>query len=269
MKKSDKRESKRNQKKTIGDIIRSIILAVAVGVFLYSGLQLYHIYSEYKKGADEYDQVRQYLTLPDTAGDDNLDQGGDPAKITVPQVDFEALRQINPDVVAWIQLDALDISYPVVKGTDNDRYLSYTFEGNKNSAGAIFMDYSNASDFNDCNTLIYGHNMKNGSMFGKLKKFQREDAYSKSPYFWICTPSGSYRYEIFSYHTTSATGDTYTMYSGPGEEFKAYLDNMQSMSEVSTQVQLTQDDKIVTLSTCTGNDATRFVVQGKRLPEVY
>ena len=128
-------------------------------------------------------------------------------------------------------------------------------------------DYENSSDFSDCNTLIYGHNMKNGSMFGNLKKFTEDQStYEKSKYFWILTPEKNYRYEIISAYTTGVNSDTYTLFKGPGEEYLNYLNTIQGYSEIKTEAtELTVKDKIVTLSTCTGNEATRFVVQGKQV----
>ena len=129
------------------------------------------------------------------------------------------------------------------------------------------MDYENSGDFSDCNTLVYGHNMKNGSMFGHLKKFREYDKlYKQDKYFWILTPERNYRYEIITAYTTSVNSDTYTLFKGPGEEFEKYLETIKGYSEIKTDdTDLTIKDRIVTLSTCTGNESTRFVVQGKRV----
>lgn len=171
-------------------------------------------------------------------------------------------------MISWIYVDALpDISYPIVQGKDNQTYLHQTYEKNYNFAGTIFVDYENGRDFNDCNTLVYGHNMKNGSMFGHLKKFtEDEKLYNNDRYFWILTPDKNYRYEIISAYTTGVNSDTYTLFKGPGEEFEEYLKKIKSYSDIKTEdTELTIKDKIVTLSTCTGNESTRFVVQGKRV----
>ena len=109
--------------------------------------------------------------------------------------------------------------------------------------------------------------MKNGSMFGNLKKFTEDQStYEESKYFWILTPEKNYRYEIISAYTTGVNSDTYTLFKGPGEEYQNYLNTIQEYSEIKTEAtELTVKDKIVTLSTCTGNEATRFVVQGKQV----
>ena len=265
--------SKNNKKKaSLGGVLRNIILIAAVCVFLFSAYQLVNIYLEYKKGTDEYDKIREYVKEPEgkkeEPKDETEDQGEKKEELIGPQIDFAGLKEINPDVVGWIQMEALDVSYPIVKGTDNDHYLHYTFEGQKNAAGAIFMEYTNNSNFEDCNTIIYGHNMKNGSMFGTFRTLHEPENLT-SPYLWICLPDKSYRYEIFTVHTTSATGDTYTLFSAPDDQFTQYLNKMRDASEFPVGTAPTKDDKIITLSTCTGNDATIFVIQARRLPEVY
>ena len=107
-------------------------------------------------------------------------------------------------------------------------------------------------------------------MFANLKKFtQDEELYKKSKYFWILTPDMNYRYEIVSAYVTGVNSDTYTLFKGPGDEFQQYLNNIKGYSEIQTEAgEMTIKDKIVTLSTCTGNDATRFVVQGKQVDAV-
>lgn len=265
-------EKKRQKKKSkAGDIVLTLVLIAAIGVFCYAAYNLYHIYTEYKKGTDEYNHIAQMaVTERDPDEMINMEPAGPEGEHLKPPitVDFASLKSINEDVIGWIYVEALDdINYPVVQGEDNNVYLHTTYEKNYNFAGTIFVDYENSPDFNDCNTIIYGHNMKNGSMFGHLKKFtENDEAYKKSKYFWILTPEKNYRYEIISAYTTSVNSDTYTLFKGPGEEFQKYLDTISGYSEIQTNPgEMTIEDKIVTLSTCTGNEATRFVVQGKRV----
>lgn len=260
--------SRQNSKKTKkkGDIVLTLALIVAVAVFCFAAYNLFHIYTEYKKGTDEYNHIEQMAVTerdPESTEEaSDTEQGLQPPF----DVDFAALQGVNPDVVGWIYIEALDgISYPVVQGEDNEEYLHTTYENNYNFAGTIFIDYENSRDFSDCNTLVYGHNMKNGSMFGQLKKFSEDQTtYEKSKYFWIFTPEKDYRYEIISAYTTGVNSDTYTLFKGPGDEFQEYLDTIKGYSEIETDdTELTIKDRIVTLSTCTGNDATRYVVQGR------
>lgn len=265
--KNNTQKQPEQKKKKKSDVLLTIALIVAIAVFCYAAFNLYHIYTEYKKGTDEYNQIEEMAVTERDA--DSAEVAGPSAQIKPPiEVDFDKLKSVNEDVVGWIYVDALpDISYPIVKGKDNQTYLHQTYEKNYNFAGTIFVDYENSGDFSDCNTLVYGHNMKNGSMFGHLKKFREDDKlYKQDKYFWILTPERNYRYEIITAYTTSVNSDTYTLFKGPGEEFEKYLETIKGYSEIKTDdTDLTIKDRIVTLSTCTGNESTRFVVQGKRV----
>ena len=265
--KNNTQKQPEQKKKKKSDVLLTIALIVAIAVFCYAAFNLYHIYTEYKKGTDEYNQIEEMAVTERDAV--SAEVAGPSAQIKPPiEVDFDKLKSVNEDVVGWIYVDALpDISYPIVKGKDNQTYLHQTYEKNYNFAGTIFVDYENSGDFSDCNTLVYGHNMKNGSMFGHLKKFREDDKlYKQDKYFWILTPERNYRYEIITAYTTGVNSDTYTLFKGPGEEFEKYLETIKGYSEIQTDdTDLTIKDRIVTLSTCTGNESTRFVVQGKRV----
>ena len=260
------------KKKKAGDVVLTIVLIAAICVFCYAAYNLYHNYTEFKKGSDEYNSIAQMAVTerdPDQDAEEAETAGPAGSTLRPPlDIDFESLRKINTDVIGWIYVEALDgVSYPVVKGKDNEEYLHMTYEKNYNFAGTIFIDYENKPDFSDCNTLVYGHNMKNGTMFGQLKNFSKDDsAYNKSKYFWIFTPEKIYRYEIISAYTTAVDSDTYTLFKGPGQEFVDYMNKIVSYSDIKTTPgELSVEDKIVTLSTCTGNESTRYVVQGKRV----
>lgn len=265
--KNNTQKQPEQKKKRKSDVLLTIALIAAIVVFCYAAFNLYHIYTEYKKGTDEYNQIEEMAVTERDA--DSAEVAGPNAQLKPPiEVDFDKLKSVNEDVVGWIYVDALpDISYPIVKGKDNQTYLHQTYEKNYNFAGTIFVDYENSGDFSDCNTLVYGHNMKNGSMFGHLKKFREDDKlYKQDKYFWILTPERNYRYEIITAYTTGVNSDTYTLFKGPGEEFEKYLETIKGYSEIKTDdTDLTIKDRIVTLSTCTGNESTRFVVQGKRV----
>lgn len=182
-------------------------------------------------------------------------------------INFEELQKLNPEVIGWIRIGALDLSYPVAQAEDNDFYLHRTFLKEDNFAGCIFLNCDNSNEFTDQNTIIYGHNMKNGAMFGTLKKFSEQETYDKNPYFWIFTPKFIYQYQIFSTSIVARSGDPYRV-SFPDDEFEAFLEHSAETSEIETDVKVTKDDRVVTLSTCTGDDTTRRIVQGV-LCQVY
>ncbi len=255
--------SKGTKKKSgAGKVVWWLILLIAIAVFCVSGYKLASTMMEYKKADNEYEKLEEeYAEVPQdvTTSDEVEEEEG-------PVIDFDALKAVNEDVIGWLVVEALDISYPIVQSDDNDFYLHRTTEKTYNFAGSIFLDYMNKPDFSDCHSIVYGHNMKNGSMFGTLKQFRNEDVYSKSMYFWICTPEKNYKYRIFSAHEVQVESEAYTLFSGPGKAFEDYLKKMKELSEIPVgDVAFDKMDRVVSLSTCTGDSSTRFIVQGKRL----
>lgn len=286
-----KRKKRKKKKKTFGDIMSMLLMLIALCVFLFSGYTLFGFYKEYKKGSDEYENLADSYTSVDKETEDfdalegaaenpgqsisgrevaTIIENGQ--EVTVPvmknPIDFDELSAVNEDIVGWLRIRALDISYPVVQGEDNDYYLHRTFEGVENFAGCIFLNSDNKPDLTDQNTIVYGHNMKDGSMFGKLKNFREPDTLKKSRYFWIFTPDIIYQYRIFSASVVSQVGLTYQTFF-TDEEFDTFLNAAYQNNEIDAgSVDVTKEDRVVTLSTCTGDDATRFVVMGK-LAQIY
>lgn len=276
----------KKKKKKGGNPLFTVIFIAALAVFCFSGYKLIGIYLDYKTGTDEYRDLQQYTTeitkMPETpapakAEDTSAESASVAASEPEPEapdypteppmgVDFAALKAINPDVKGWLYIEALDISYPVVQGPDNDTYLHTTYEGTSNFAGSIFLDYQNQGDFSDGNTIVYGHNMKNLSMFGKLKQMKEQEKYKDSVYFWMMTPESNDVYQIFSAFYTEADSDVYTLYSGGGEAFAQYLNTMAARSEILVeQPPMDENSHIIVLSTCAASDTTgRFVVLGVR-----
>lgn len=255
-------KKKRRQGGGILRVISAIVLIAALAIFCYAAFNLYSIYSGYKAGTDEYDKLKEYVTVPKesvTASGVDLSESG--------EVDFAALSAVNADVVAWIRFPAFPtIDYPIVHTTDNTTYLNTTFERNTNSAGTLFTDMYNKSDFSDPNVIVYGHALKNGSMFGSLKKFRDQEFYAENPYFYIYTPDGGiYKYQICAVYETEDTSDTYTIDFSTAEDYLNYLNMITEKAYYGTGAALTQTSRLVTLSTCTNATATgRLVVQGVR-----
>ena len=195
----DERNTEKQQKtKKKGDLLLTLVLIIAIAVFCYAAFNLFHIYTEYKKGTDEYNHIEQ-MAVTDRAPDAQEVAGPEAQPRAPINVDFASLKSVNPDVVGWIYVEALNhISYPIVQGKDNETYLHQTYEGNYNFAGTLFIDYENSSDFNDCNTLVYGHNMKNGSMFAGLHKFSDEDYMTEHQKVIIYTPEHILTYKVFA-----------------------------------------------------------------------
>ena len=258
---------------TASDVVLIVIFVVAITVAAVSGYKLYSIMMEYKAGVDEYNEIADTVVKERDADAEEVKKlkdakGHETKHWTSPlEINFDELKSINQDVAGWLYMEALpNINYPIVQGSDNDFYLHHTYKKESIFAGSIFVDCKNTKDFSDQNTIIYGHNMKNGSMFGTLKQYKLQETIDKSPYFWVITPKEAYKYKIFAMYVANVDGDTYTLIKGPGKETIEYGESMKAKSLINTgDYQFKQTDKIVTLSTCTGDSSTRFVVQGVRV----
>lgn len=230
----------KNRKKVkIRKIMDTVILIVAVCVFFYAGFNLFEIYKSNHEEKKETEQLRQLAEIPDN--EKELDRF---------QIDFSKLQSINPEVVGWIVVKDTEISYPIVKGSDNEYYLTHTFEKKSNYAGAIFMDHTASSDFSDMNTFIYGHNVYHGTMFAELSNYTKKDFFKKHPYIYLYTPQGNYKLQVFSAYIDGAVSSSYRMGFVSGDDFSAYLNDVIAKSIISSGVEVNANDRIVTLYTC-------------------
>lgn len=264
---SKKSKNKKKAKKKSGsDIVRSFCMIIAVCVLVYAGYQLTMIFMEYKEATDEYDQIEAFTSDEQVTYNTDYDMG-DPfnPNFTPTQVNWQDLVSLNSEIYAWIEFENGDmgINYPVAKGADNLYYLEHTVNGTANSSGSIYIDCENDPYFHDTNTFIYGHNMKNGSMFGNLKKYKNAEFFAGNEYFWIYTPDSRSRYKIFTFYEPAADSDAYKWWSDYCDEYTAYLQTAKANSMYDTGVSVEAEDKIVTLSTCTSRDSHRFIVQAK------
>ena len=205
MEKIGAKESRKNKKKkmTASDVVLIVIFVVAITVAAVSGYKLYSIMMEYKAGVDEYNEIADTVVKERDADAEDVKKlkdakGHETKHWTSPlEINFDELKSINQDVAGWLYMEALpNINYPIVQGSDNDFYLHHTYKKESIFAGSIFVDCKNTKDFSDQNTIVYGHNMKNGSMFGTLKQYKLQETIDKSPYFWVITPKEAYKYKI-------------------------------------------------------------------------
>ena len=178
------------------------------------------------------------------------------------ETDLDALREVNPDVVGWIFLPNSQVNYPIVQGADNQYYLDYTWDNRKNTAGSIFLESTNASDFSDCRSILYGHNMANMSMFAVLHYYANEYYTKTFPYVYLVTDEGVLRYEIYSTYQAEVTGKTYAL--GLDQRHMAsFIQMTLEESDLDMGIVPAATDRILTLSTCTGNYETRRVVHAR------
>ena len=180
-------------------------------------------------------------------------------------VDWDGLKNINEDIIGWIDIPAVEISYPLVQGDDNEFYLHRGIDKEYLFAGCLFLDSACDRELQNYNSIIYGHNMRNGSMFARLKEFLAAETLQKCPYFWIYTPGGDFLFRIVSAHTAAPGSDTYTIRFRDYESYAAWIEKMVALSGPDCGSVASAGDRLVTLSTCTNDSSARMVVQGKRV----
>ena len=260
--------------------IFTVVLILLIGVFAFSGWKIFEILQEYRAEEIFYEEMTQFVSIPEPEETKPQNKGQTPAATEAaeinpaetnqaaqeallwPTVDFTALREINPDVVGWIYIPDTHVNYPILQGETNDTYLRYMMSGEYNSAGSIFLDADVSPDFSARNTPIYGHHMKNGTMFADIADYKDQSFYDAHPYAMLLTPNGNYCVRIFSGYVTDVWDDAWnTGFSEDG--FASWLQKLESKSYFYTDIKPTTEDRIVTFSTCTYEyDDARFVVHG-------
>ena len=244
----------------------AITAVLAAAVLLTGGMSL-HSYLSEQRAKNEYDAIRQEVVAEPAAGETQEEI----AEKNYPelQIDFAELIRTNPDFRGWLYFPALDISYPVVQGKDNAYYLHHLFSGESNINGSIFVDCHNQPDFTDQNTIVYGHNMKNGSMFGTLDKYQDKELFEQHPEFYLYLPDKILKYRIFSCYAGRTGSEGYRYHFPEAEDFQTFLDTVSSYRDYDTGTELSATDRIVTLSTCVNSRRNyRYLVHGKLSSEI-
>lgn len=190
------------------------------------------------------------------------------------EVDIAGLKEeVNEDIYAWIYIPDSQVDYPVLQHpSDNSYYLNYNIDGSKGYPGCIYTENYNAMDFSDPITVIYGHNMKNGSMFAGLHKFEDKEYFEDNPYIYIYTEDGLLVYEIFAAHEF---GDGHILYNYEASGAADYQDYVEDIMETGSsngnireEVPVAADSRMITLSTCiSGKSDRRYLVQAVLLNE--
>ncbi len=270
--------------------VRKLATLVLTLVFLFSMGMLLKNQLESKIGSDSYTEALALATsgenksanaAPEVAPENPQGEiqpeltwipappeAEDPNIQTMMEIDLEALREVNPDVLGWIWIPDTKINYPLMVGTDNEYYLNHTWDGNESLMGSIFLEHQNSSDLTDFNTMIYGHNMSNGSMFASLRNYSDEYFWNNHPYIYIRSDEGVYRYEVFSQYITEVEGNAYGLEFATDRIKTLFLNEICGDSVVKTQIRPENTDRILTLSTCSGLDySTRWVVHA-RMPMI-
>ena len=217
-----------------------ILLFISIAVFCFH--RAYKIKQEQLKIKEEQTELIDIAEIPEKVED--VEEKKD-------EINFQELININSDFVGWIKIDDTNINYPIVQGTNNTYYLKHSFYKEYSNAGSIYMDATANSNFGSKNTFIYGHYTSDGSMFGQIGKYMKQDFYDKHKEIYIYTSEQNYKLEVFSVHVDKASSKSYQMNFTTDESYKDYIDLMKSYSVIKSDIEIDYtEDRIVTLYSC-------------------
>ena len=273
---------------------RRLVFFALLAVFLFSGGNLIYHALEYRQGEETYHEAEELVKLPDfsslptptpvptasptptpdPAESESVppEESVEPTPTPTPYIDpyadalnamdFTALREANPQVVGWILIPGTTVSYPLLQAEDNTYYLNHTWKGRWSSVGAIFLECQSSPDLSDFHTIIYGHNMRNRTMFGSLREYRREGYWEQHPEICLIDDEGVHYYDIFAAWEPRVTDAPFSPDVTTEKGRQSFLDTALRRSAIHTGVEPTVDSEILTLSTCTGvGHATRWVIQ--------
>ena len=257
----------------------AILMALmCLGVAAYFGGRIIYQQLQYKEGDDVYEQIAE-IAAGDPSGDsseNNSDASSEEKESEdagtgqseeihrVVDIDFEALKKVNPDVVAWLYSEDTVINYPICQGEDNAYYLRHLVDGTYNLNGCLFIDCENKKDFSDHNTIVYGHHMASGKMFASLIKYADQDYFEEHPVMYLETEDKEYKVELFSGYTTEIGSSAYMLTLADQHAYAEWLREIYAKSDFTADVVISTKDHILTLSTCAYSfQNARYVLHGK------
>ena len=226
-------------------MINNILLIICIFIFCISTWKLYGYYRSYKKAKDTYSKIAK----------ENVKISKNERKI-----DFKKLKSQNQDIAGWIYIRGTTIDYPIVQGKDNEEYLHQDFNKKKSSSGTIFLDNNCKKDFTSDNNIIYGHHMKNGTMFAQLLKFREKSFLKKHNEIMIFTPDRTIHLKVISSYAQKAQNKIPVTFANDKQK-KAYIKKIESMSEQTIKTSRINDSHIYTFVTCSyeGEDNRTYV----------
>ena len=250
-------------------VLRALELILAA-VFVVSLVMVLRTRMEYTQGASVYEEAAAAAEVPVLKTAPAVPAGelaagtavSDPNLRLLAEMNLAELQQQNADVLGWISIPETVLSYPLLQGSDNDFYLKHTWRQDSSIVGAVFMDYRSDAALTDFNTIIYGHRMRDGSMFASLKDYLTQEYWEAHPSVYLACDSGVYRYDVFAAYEASVLGHVYDLSDRDAEGKEEFIAACLEQSDIRTGIVPTADDYILTLSTCTGRGyRTRWVVQ--------
>lgn len=254
-------------------ISRLVAVAAAVAAIACAGVGISHFTAE-KTAGEEYEQLKEEVAAepeeePETAAEVEEEPEEEVPEETGPEipVNFDALTGENPDVYAWITIPGTNVDYPILQSADdNSYYLTHTINHEQKTEGAIYTENYNSKDFTDPNTVIYGHNMKNGSMFRTLHNYEDRAFFDENRTVYIYLPDAVLEYRIFAAYVYDNRHLLLNFDFNDEDVYQKYLDSIFSIRNmnafIDTSMEVGTDDKIITLSTCNaGISEQRYLVQ--------
>ena len=250
----------------------AICLLMGILLLLMSIL-LPGIWQEYQLYQEQVNLISGYMKEPDPEEEDGQEpetessSGNEAMNEYTPmhrKYDFDGLREINPEIIGWIYVPGTQIDYPICKGSDNSYYLTHSFRRNRNALGAIFALADTAENLSDAHTILYGHNMRSGKMFGELSNYGQESFRDQYPFVYIYTPEKSYTCTVYAAYRTRYDSEVYTIgYETDTEVYRKWIDGTVKNAAYDCGIAPTGQEQIFTLSTCvdSGSAKDRFVVQ--------
>lgn len=247
----NKKNKSKKYKKTILNLILYIIL---LSILIYSGIKIFKWYKDKTNNNKIAEQIKSTVIVEEENGDEYT-------------VDFNKLKEQNNETIAWLKVNNTNVEYPVVKGTNNSFYLNHSFDKSNNSAGWIFADYRNKFDNTDKNIVIYGHNMRDGSMFGSMLNILNAKWYEneENTNITLYTENEKCMYKVFSVYKIE-NEDYYIKTEFKNDnEFEDFIKTLKKRSIKDFNVDVSKYDNILTLSTCANNNKYRVVLHAKKV----
>lgn len=252
--------------------IRAILAVILLAGLIYGVVAVVRQQIDYNRGEQEYAEARSLAGEElDAAGSGTAgEKTTDPKMWSMASIHLDNLQQINPEVVGWIDVPGTVIDYPVLQTDDNTAYLTKSWKQTDCSVGAIFMECQNRTDLSQFNTIVYGHNMRDGTMFCGLKEFQDQSYWYEHRYIYLAGDGVVRKYEIYAAYEVSTWEIIYGLEIDSEKRKNEFIEFGLNASQIDAGIVPTADDTILTLSTCTNQrGGRRWVVQAVCVDELY
>lgn len=247
---------RKQKKKKKNTPITFIVYIILFAILIYSGIKIYKWYKDNKDNSKLEEEINTAVVIQE-------DKQEEEKYI----IDFNSLKEKNDETVAWIAVNNTNVKYPVVKTKNNEFYLNHSFDKSENLGGWIFADYKNKFNGTDKNIVIYGHNMKDNSMFGTMQNILNPEWYNneENTNIILKTERENYIYKVFSIYRIENEDYYIKTEFNNDSEFEQFLNTLKARSIRDFNMDMLESDSILTLSTCDNNNKYRVVLHAKKI----